>query len=118
MNPRTESNPELTPVACDLCGSVTVRELYTAKDRLRNTDLLFSIAECVGCGVLRTLPDMSDAELARYYPDDYWGGAGPSQKWIESSQSEKTRLSRRTSSRKRPRIRGYANAIRVGRLNI
>jgi len=90
MNPRPESNPELTPLACDLCGSLTVRELYTAKDRLRNTDLLFSIAECVGCGVLRTLPDMSDAELARYYPDDYWGGAGPSQKWIESSQSEKT----------------------------
>jgi 2-polyprenyl-3-methyl-5-hydroxy-6-metoxy-1,4-benzoquinol methylase len=41
---------------------------------------------------LRTLPDMSGAELARYYPDDYWGGAGPSQKWIESSQSEKTRF--------------------------
>jgi 2-polyprenyl-3-methyl-5-hydroxy-6-metoxy-1,4-benzoquinol methylase len=92
MNPRPESNPELTPLACDLCGSVTVRELYTAKDRLRNTDLLFSIAECFGCGVLRTLPDMSDAELARYYPDDYWGGAGPSQTWIESSQSEKTRF--------------------------
>jgi 2-polyprenyl-3-methyl-5-hydroxy-6-metoxy-1,4-benzoquinol methylase len=92
MNPQPESNPELTPLACDLCGSVTVRELYTAKDRLRNTDLLFSIVECAGCGVLRTLPDMSDAELARYYPDDYWGGAGPSQKWIESSQSEKTRF--------------------------
>ncbi|HJZ68530.1 MAG TPA: class I SAM-dependent methyltransferase, partial [Blastocatellia bacterium] len=36
---------------------------------------------------------MTDAELARYYPDDYWGNADePSQKWIESSQSEKTRF--------------------------
>jgi len=92
MNAQPESNPEVTTFACDLCGSVTVRELYTAKDRLRNTDLLFNIAQCVGCGVLRTLPEMNDAELARYYPDDYWGGAVPSQKWIASSQYEKTRF--------------------------
>lgn len=92
MNARPESNPALTPLACDLCGSVTVREVYTAKDRLRNTDRRFSIAECFGCGVLRTLPNMSYGELARYYPNDYWGSAGPSQTWIESSQSEKTRF--------------------------
>jgi SAM-dependent methyltransferase len=39
---------------------------------------------------MRTLPDMSEAELAGYYADDYWGGAEPSEKWIASSQSEKT----------------------------
>jgi SAM-dependent methyltransferase len=76
--------------ACDLCGSTAVRELYTAKDRLRNTDGRFQIVECCGCSVLRTFPEMSDAELARYYPDDYWGGPEPTEKWIADSQSEKT----------------------------
>lgn len=90
MNPRTEISTDPVLLACDVCGSLNVRELYTAKDRLRNTDELFSISECRGCRVLRTLPDMSVAELARYYPGDYWGGPEPSQKWIESSQSEKT----------------------------
>lgn len=88
MNPQPESSQRIAS-ACDLCGSTTVRELYTAKDRLRNTDEQFQIAECRGCGVLRTLPDMSEADLADYYPHDYWGGAEPSEKWIASSQSEK-----------------------------
>jgi 2-polyprenyl-3-methyl-5-hydroxy-6-metoxy-1,4-benzoquinol methylase len=95
MNPRPETKPEPALPACDLCGSVTVRELYTAKDRLRNTELVFKIAECSGCGVLRTLPDMSDAELSLYYPNDYWGDSDPSQKWIEASQSDKTSFMRR-----------------------
>jgi 2-polyprenyl-3-methyl-5-hydroxy-6-metoxy-1,4-benzoquinol methylase len=78
---------------CNICGSTSARELYTARDRLSNTDELFTIAQCEGCGVFRTLPEMSDAELAESYPDDYWGQASePAQKWIESSQSEKTRF--------------------------
>jgi len=90
MNPRTQITPDPVQLACDVCGSRNAREMYTAKDRLRNTDEVFRISECRGCRVLRTLPDMSVAELARYYPDDYWGGPEPSQKWIESSQAEKT----------------------------
>src|SRR5262245_50525610 len=85
--------PEREPATgtCAVCGSTSARELYTARDRLSNTDQSFTIARCLGCGVLRTLPEMTDAELASYYPDDYWGNADePSQQWIESSQSEKT----------------------------
>jgi 2-polyprenyl-3-methyl-5-hydroxy-6-metoxy-1,4-benzoquinol methylase len=41
---------------------------------------------------LRTLPTLREAELARFYPDDYWGGPEPSQKWISSSQFEKTQF--------------------------
>src|SRR5437870_13264122 len=75
---------------CDLCGSTAARELYTARDRLGNSNQPFYIVQCEGCGVLRTLPEMSDAQLASFYPDDYWGGAAePTQRWIESSQSEK-----------------------------
>lgn len=89
MNPQSDSNQTFAH-ECDLCGSTTVRELYTAKDRLRNTGEQFQIAECCGCGLLCTLPDMNEAELARYYPEDYWGGPEPSDKWIADSQSDKT----------------------------
>jgi len=90
MNANSATAPQQVQSACDLCGSHVVRELYTALDRLRNDGPLWTIVECSGCGVLRTLPALSDAELARYYPDEYWGAPEPSQKWINSSQSEKT----------------------------
>jgi len=90
MQPQPDSKQDPTPSACDLCGAISVRELYNAKDRLRNTDLSFTIVECRGCGLWRTLPEMSETELAPFYPDDYWGGPEPSQNWIASSQSDKT----------------------------
>ena len=80
---------------CDLCGSRSVRQLYTAADRLRNSDESFSVVRCDGCGVLRTLPIMSDIELSPYYPNDYWGERQPpSPGWIASSQREKTEFLR------------------------
>jgi 2-polyprenyl-3-methyl-5-hydroxy-6-metoxy-1,4-benzoquinol methylase len=83
---------------CDLCGSRSARQLYTATDRLRNTDASFSIARCDGCGVLRTLPVMSDSDLSAYYPKTYWGERKPpSLAWICSSQSEKTEFLRTCS---------------------
>ncbi|MEW6209075.1 MAG: class I SAM-dependent methyltransferase [Acidobacteriota bacterium] len=74
---------------CDLCGSRSARELYTARDRLGNST--FFIAQCQ-CGVLRTLPQMTEQELAAFYPADYWGEEEPSMDWIKSSQKEKTRF--------------------------
>jgi len=35
---------------------------------------------------------LHEAALARFYPDDYWGGPEPSQEWISSSQVEKTQF--------------------------
>lgn len=67
-----------------------MRELYTAKDRLRNSEQMFLIAECSGCGVLRTLPEMTERELAEFYPRDYWGGEEAELDWIRASQKEKT----------------------------
>jgi len=79
-----------------MCGSRSARELYTATDRLRNSEVRFSVSACGGCGVLRTLPVMSDAELSLYYPEDYWGETKPpSPRWIESSQREKTEFLRK-----------------------
>jgi SAM-dependent methyltransferase len=73
-----------------LCGAARVRELYTATDRLRNSEEVFTIAECLECGLLRTLPEMTEGELAKFYPRDYWGGDEPGHDWIRSSQKEKT----------------------------
>ncbi|HSB12218.1 MAG TPA: class I SAM-dependent methyltransferase [Blastocatellia bacterium] len=88
---KAQINP--TPGACDVCGAISARELYTAKDRLSNSGETFSIGQCPGCGVLRTLPALSETQLARFYPADYWGaGEEPSQAWIRSSQAEKTRF--------------------------
>jgi 2-polyprenyl-3-methyl-5-hydroxy-6-metoxy-1,4-benzoquinol methylase len=79
------------PGRCEICGSTETRELYRAKDRLGNSSETFSIAECAGCGVLRTLPEMDERQLSLYYPGDYWGeNQEPSETWIKSSQSEKT----------------------------
>jgi 2-polyprenyl-3-methyl-5-hydroxy-6-metoxy-1,4-benzoquinol methylase len=78
---------------CGLCGATRTRALYDARDRLGNPDLAFTIAECMGCGVLRTLPEMDERDLERFYPEDYWGAAtDPSEEWIKTSQSEKTRF--------------------------
>ena len=74
-----------------MCGAQHDRELFSAKDRLGLSNQLFAIFECEGCGVRRTMPEMSDAELASYYPDDYWGD-DPTEQWIRSSQREKTRF--------------------------
>jgi 2-polyprenyl-3-methyl-5-hydroxy-6-metoxy-1,4-benzoquinol methylase len=91
MNAQPEIYSERSAPGCELCGATTARELYTVADRLRNSDRRFSIAECDGCGVLRTLPEMSERELARFYPKDYWGGDNaPSDDWVSASQSEKT----------------------------
>jgi SAM-dependent methyltransferase len=87
-----KAEPESAADGCELCGSKSARELYTAKDRLGNSDAQFSIARCSGCGVLRTLPEMTESELGAFYPDGYWGGPEPSKKWIASSQSEKTQF--------------------------
>jgi len=84
------SRQESRPSGCELCGSESARELYTARDRLRNSDQPFQIVECAGCGVLRTLPEMSYTELASFYTESYWGEDEPSQEWIKRSQAEKT----------------------------
>ena len=91
MNHRPRTHK--TASGCDLCGERAARELYIAKDRLRNSDDDFIIAECAGCRVIRTLPEMTEDELAAFYTENYWGEAGePSQSWIESSQADKTKL--------------------------
>lgn len=78
---------------CNLCGATTARSLYATRDRLHHSDQAFAIAACDGCGALRTLPEMTERELAEFYPQDYWGEVSePTLAWIRSSQSDKTKF--------------------------
>lgn len=86
------SNANVTG-GCDICGHLSARELYTAEDRLSNAGWSFFIARCEGCGVLRTLPEMTEDELASFYPRDYWGaGQEFSERWLRKSQGEKLKF--------------------------
>jgi hypothetical protein len=96
MNVRPHPGALPVPSGCELCGEKAARELYTAKDRLRNSEALFLIVECSGCRVLRTLPEMTDAELRIFYPEQYWGQESePEEKCIRSSQADTIRFETR-----------------------
>lgn len=58
---------------CPACGSRQWRSLYTGSDRLyHTTEKTFSVVECSGCRLLRLYPWPPLAELATYYPENYW----------------------------------------------
>ncbi len=47
--------------------------MFRGTDRLyRTTDELFSVVECTSCGLIRLHPQPARADLARYYPPQYW----------------------------------------------
>jgi SAM-dependent methyltransferase len=82
-----------TEIACPVCRGAEFRALFSAGDRLGLVDDRFEVRRCEGCGLGVTWPPADEAELARFYPDDYWGeSAEPEQAWIERSQREKTSL--------------------------
>jgi 2-polyprenyl-3-methyl-5-hydroxy-6-metoxy-1,4-benzoquinol methylase len=89
MSNPTRNPARLETLPCDICHSTEARLLFVATDRLHISEEPWQIAECLGCGVLRTLPVMREDELAKFYPDEYWGGV-PTERWIAASQADKT----------------------------
>jgi 2-polyprenyl-3-methyl-5-hydroxy-6-metoxy-1,4-benzoquinol methylase len=89
MSSHSQIASSLPATPCEACGSLGWRLLFATADRLQLSTAQFHIIECTACGLWQTLPEMREAELARFYPHDYWGGE-PSEKWIQSSQSDKT----------------------------
>jgi len=58
---------------CPACGESATRPILQGADRLYGTtSRQFQVAKCVSCGLLRLDPPPEPAELARYYPDEYW----------------------------------------------
>jgi len=64
----------MTESGCVLCGSTHVKELFKTRDRLVRDSELFSVVKCVGCGLVYTLPEMTDEALRKYYPEEYYAG--------------------------------------------
>lgn len=59
--------------ACVACGSVEMRTLFHASDRLyATTQRQFLLVECQRCRLIRLYPKPDPAELATYYPSTYW----------------------------------------------
>ena len=68
-----EPAAERKQMSCAACQSVESRPLFTAGDRLYHTTRKqFQIVACAACGLLRLDPPPSAAELAAYYPENYW----------------------------------------------
>ncbi|MBI3281656.1 MAG: class I SAM-dependent methyltransferase [Acidobacteria bacterium] len=58
---------------CPACGGRQARTVCRTSDRLyRTTAEIFSVVECVGCGLMRLFPWPQPEELRRYYPESYW----------------------------------------------
>lgn len=65
--------PAANPRACPACDEPGFRVLLETTDRLyRTTSRRFRVVECNQCRLIRLDPWPSRAELARYYPDQYW----------------------------------------------
>jgi 2-polyprenyl-3-methyl-5-hydroxy-6-metoxy-1,4-benzoquinol methylase len=71
-------------VTCDKCGSNESRFLFSGPDRLRGLPGQFSVVQCCVCNWIRQNPRPVDADLQKYYPDDYasYAKAIEDEKWF------------------------------------
>ncbi len=80
---------------CPICGQPLRDSRVRGRDRLITGDGPFTVMECVDCEYGFTLPQLSEEELARYYPSEYfdfWGysdrpGANPLHRLLERFRS-------------------------------
>src|SRR5437899_12029739 len=54
---------------CPLCGRSGASQLFLNYDRVHRLPGIFGLYRCGGCDALFIQPWLSEAELARYYPD-------------------------------------------------
>jgi SAM-dependent methyltransferase len=72
---------ERTEGRCPICDRPLSATDLRGRDRLITGDGPFTVMECVNCEYGVTLPALSEQELARYYPREYydfWGYSGRS----------------------------------------
>jgi len=58
-------------VRCSACGAREARTVCSGRDRLHGRAGHFSVVECERCGLMRTTPRPTRAQLSEYYPTDY-----------------------------------------------
>lgn len=62
---------EKRDVPCDLCGSHDHKFLFDAKDKLHGCEGTFTYVQCSRCGLVYMNPQISPAEMEKFYPSDY-----------------------------------------------
>jgi 2-polyprenyl-3-methyl-5-hydroxy-6-metoxy-1,4-benzoquinol methylase len=62
----------LEQVACNLCGSTQLTPVYQKPDARFFPDEVFTVVECGHCGLGFLNPRPTRAEIAKYYPRDYY----------------------------------------------
>lgn len=70
----TDAAPEKTLPAiatCPLCESDGAPRLFFSRDRIHDIAGCFSVHHCATCHAIFIQPWLSDAELSKYYPEEY-----------------------------------------------
>ena len=76
---------------CVCCGEANFRQLFPAMTSG------FSVAECQTCGARRTTPDLTDEEVAKFYPQTYYGEGNKRFNWLLEQASRAIRKERARS---------------------
>jgi len=83
----TQSSITLVEVNCPLCGSTDSRPLFSVKDwAFGCSGAEFTLRRCVACGCGYLSPRPSEADMARFYPPEFywsWERAGETPAWEE-----------------------------------
>ena len=75
LNSTNSDRPKTEDPACDLCGRVDKKVLYSVPDiRLRRFDQEYTVVECAGCGHRFLSPRPSRDNISDHYPDTYYDG--------------------------------------------
>lgn len=86
-------------ICCDACGVCASRLFLIEQDRLQHLPGEFRLVVCANCGMYYLNPQPTPAELARYYPNEYF----PYSIAIADEASALTRLDRTYGVHKRCR---------------
>ena len=57
---------------CDLCQGKELKYLFDGHDRYYGIEGIFKIYKCLSCGLMITLPRLSEKDISRYYPSNYY----------------------------------------------
>lgn len=57
---------------CPVCGETGRETLYVARDRHYGIPGQWPVARCTGCGLVQLAPMLSNEELGKLYPTDYY----------------------------------------------
>ena len=75
--------------SCPRCESQSYTILCQDSDRLyRTTKKVFSVIECSGCALIRLFPRPTPAELASFYPREYWFEESADHLWKTLSEEQ------------------------------